>query len=259
MHKFKEVMSSVIVTVLGASCFSFDTNTTVAHSPNEEAGFYIEPQESFSDVVQYMKDYLDAKVAAEGKQTEAFCGWESETGHSEDVKEFNLEIAISSAGIKVKPVEYVKSQPRNYNTPVSSGDREKIRYIVTTLGFESILKITSVRSDLKKKGKQIDHLHPFRFLMTIFTDEEMKAAAHAIRGRMIGWIWDEFLGGIAGSLKEEAANHNLKPEYIQDFAKKLGISADLITPAIQNEQWKEFVDILIDHVPRQNDPNRYNM
>ena len=45
---------------------------------------------------------------------------------------------------------------------------------------------------LKKIGDQVQHVHPLRFLMCIFTDEKMKASVAALKCRTFGWIWKGF-------------------------------------------------------------------
>jgi hypothetical protein len=46
---------------------------------------------------------------------------------------------------------------------------------------------------------------------------------------------------------------------VEDFAKKLNIEEKWIYPSLEKGQWKEFVNILIDKIPREKDPNRYDM
>jgi hypothetical protein len=71
-------------------------------------------------------------------------------------------------------------------------------------------------------------------------------------------VWSEFLTGITDSLKEEAAANNLSP-YLLDFATKVKVDPSILYPALQFQKWNEFVDLLIEHVPREGDTNRYDM
>lgn len=146
---------------------------------------------------------------------------------------------------------------RQYYAPVTSSEKADIRFIFTTLGHGSLLKIAKESSTLKKTGKRIDHLHPFRFLMCIFTDEEIKAGIHAARTR--GWIWGECFAGIRDTLESEANCDNLKQEFINDFAGKVGVNADLISPLLANRQWSQFVDVLLEKIPRSANAGRYEM
>lgn len=147
---------------------------------------------------------------------------------------------------------------RDYFVPLKPSEAELIRGIVVPMAYDSLPSLASKRSEIKKKGKKVNHLHPFRFLEAIFTDEEMKAAVHAIRDR-IRWIWDGFLDGVKGSLTEEEAKGNVKPEHIQDFAQRVQIDVNLIIPPIQEHRWEDFVNILVDTIPRNTETRRYNM
>lgn len=165
-----------------------------------------------------------------------------------------FDFEISRAGITFR----AKKGPfRDYLAPVSSKHKKDIYYIITTLSKESLIGIGTSMVSLKRAGSRIDHLHPFHFLLTIFTDEELKVGAHIIREKG-GMAWDGFTNGITGSLKEESAKDNVL-QYVHDFAKKVKIDVDLILPALQQGKWIEFVHLLIDKIPRENDPNRYNM
>lgn len=146
--------------------------------------------------------------------------------------------------------------PRNYGASLSPEERNDIRYIVTFLADRSLVVIAAHRSNLEEAGDRIDHIHPLKFLMTVFTDEELKVGIRRIRGR--GWIWNDFIGGIKASLITEAGMGNVNTNQAGDFARAVGVNVDLIAPALQRQDWEEFVDLLITHVPRKGDPGRYD-
>lgn len=148
-------------------------------------------------------------------------------------------------------------KPRDYNKAVSSKEKKEISYIVNTLAKSSLAKIATSRSSLKKSGDKVDRVHPLRFLMCCFTDEELKAGVHAIKER--GWIWKEFFGGLSESLTEESSLNNLRIEQILDFAANVGINPNYIIAPIQQRQWSAFMDALLLHLPRQGNPDRYDM
>ena len=146
---------------------------------------------------------------------------------------------------------------RNYWAPATKTEQEIVQHIIITMGNKSLAKIWNERNALKKAGDKLDNLHPFRFLLAIFTNEEAKAAMASLKGR--SWVWGEFKKGLYVTLTEEEEKHNLKPEHIEDFAKQLGISSKLIIPALKKCDWDELVTVLIKNVPREGDPTRYNM
>src|SRR5262249_27332316 len=113
------------------------------------------------------------------------------------------------------------------------------------------------QSALERAGKQIDHLHPLRFLMTIFTDEKMKAAMGNIHGKSL--VWSRFKKGLFQSLEEEDKNDNISLENIKDFATTVEVDHNQLIRPLKQKKWDEFIHFLITHVPRTGDPQRYNM
>jgi hypothetical protein len=150
-----------------------------------------------------------------------------------------------------------KGAPRNYFAAVTAQERKDITYILRTLANNSLAKIVKEKSGLKKAGDRIDSLHPFKFMETIFTDEELKVCVRVIEGK--NWVWSDFLNGITSSLSKESAIDNLKPEHIQSFASTLNVDINLILPAIQDKNWSKLVYDLIALIPRSGDSTRYNM
>ncbi len=154
-----------------------------------------------------------------------------------------------------------KSKPkggyRDYYRPITSKEKEDMSYIVNTLGMASLVKIAKDKSSLKKAGDRIANVHPFNFLKTIFTDEEMKVSVHAIQGR--GWVRDDFFNGFKTSFDEEADRDNITNDMTIDFSTKMGIDPNLILPLVQERQWKQLINTLIDKIPRKTETDRYDM
>lgn len=146
--------------------------------------------------------------------------------------------------------------PRDYSAGISEADRNDIHFIVTTLADKSLITIAKERYSLEAAGDRIDHVHPFNFLRTIFEDEELKVAIRNIRGK--GWVWSNFVAGIKDTLATESAIQNVSP-HVNDFARSLCIQPKLIMPAVQTKNWDLLVDLLIKHVPRKNEGDRYDM
>ncbi|MFA6916228.1 MAG: hypothetical protein WC222_07510 [Parachlamydiales bacterium] len=136
---------------------------------------------------------------------------------------------------------------RDYYTPVTPTEVEKINYIVKTLGTKAKIQLFWDKSSLDKTGDQIRHLHPLKFLTVILTNQDNIKYIRIIRDK--GRVWDNFGGELKGSLKEEAAKDNLKYEYVADFAEKIKVDINLIWPDVQNKKWTAFVDKVIYQVP----------
>jgi hypothetical protein len=146
---------------------------------------------------------------------------------------------------------------RNYNILVTAEEKKDIHFILTTLAKSSLASLATSKSSLNKAGDRIDHIHPFRFLTVVFTDEVLKASVNAIRSR--SWVWDQFFDGLHRSLKEESQKNNLTAEQINEFTALIGISSAPVQNIVNNRRWKELINYLIDTIPRTGNPNFYDM
>lgn len=149
--------------------------------------------------------------------------------------------------------------PRDYYRGLSHEEQNDIRFIVNFLANHSILKIAAHRSDLEAAGDRIDQVHPLNFLAYVFCHEELKVCFHNIRSK--GWVWGDFIGGLKESLMTEAKNSNMKDEYVRDFSKKVSCQGSLypqIAPAVHEQNWNEFIHILMTQIPRSGDHDRHD-
>jgi hypothetical protein len=183
-----------------------------------------------------------------------------ETMRSLEINDHSTDLLVSlnvqNNRIEAK-TKVVANAPRDYYKPLSSKDKENITYLLTTLGYQSILKISGKRSSLEKIGDQIEPIHPLQFFKFVFSNDELIVAMRNIKGRT--WIWKDFIGRILESLNAEMVAGNLTQGQIQDFLSAVKIDPSLVNTPIQGRDWNGFVDNLILHVPRNNDSNRYDM
>lgn len=149
-----------------------------------------------------------------------------------------------------------KGKIRNYTTPMTDYEKKKIRYVIETMGYSSLFAIAKASSELESAGKEVDHVHPLRFLAFIFSDEKLKAAIHNIKDS--SWTWNKFSKGLREGLEEEFNQHNLLT-HLDHFSTHLKINTKKIHALAEQKKWKEFIDLLFNDIPRSKDANRYNM
>jgi len=147
---------------------------------------------------------------------------------------------------------------RFYQRVPSNQDVADIRYIVENLADHSPVWIGLHVGALKSAGGRIESVHPLRFCEVIFTDESMKVAMRNLRKRG-GRYWSEFMGGLRRSFSEERSRGNLTNEQVLALATRVEVDPKVILPAVQNGQWDRVLSLLIDHVPRKGDVNRYDL
>lgn len=241
----KKLFLGLVLMGFISSPMGYSETITLVNRSGNESTIVIAPQDQFLDVMNYIQEYFS----------------DEESEHlpvGESMGALQLEFSVSDSDVVVRSKNKPKNKPwRSYKAGYSRNDKEDIAFIVNTLARESLISIGSSTSSLNKAGDRINHLHPFNFLLCIFSDEELKCGAHAIRDRS-GMVSDRFFAGITTTLQEEHQHQNLSP-YIADFAKKLNLDVNLITPVLNSCQWKGFVELLIDTIPRKNNPSRYNM
>ncbi|HRD56005.1 MAG TPA: hypothetical protein PLC42_06370 [Parachlamydiaceae bacterium] len=167
---------------------------------------------------------------------------------------FFMDCQLSTKILMAEAVE----NDRDYQKKPTNKEKEDIAYILTTLGGDSLTTIWRKESSLKKAGNRIEHLHPLRFLLSIFSEEKTKVGLLQIKERG-GKVSKEFFSKLHSNLSKEAGADNLKMEYIQDFAKQLKIDPNAISKSIEKHDWSEFVNTLIQLLPRSGDQGRYGI
>jgi hypothetical protein len=233
------VFYNCLLIILPIICGSLNAHEILVNTQDGETfAFDVDPAESFGA--------LQDKIIAlsDGKQSNLLI----EIPQEGKPANFQLPEAHSQGG-------YL-GYPRNYHIAVTDIEKKDIRYIVTTLANKNLIDIYIAKPDLEAAGERIDHIHPLRFLMTIFTDEELKVGVRNIRGK--GWVWHHFLGGLKDCLGTETQIGNMKDEYIFNFAQIVKIDTKIIVPTITQQKWDDFVDLLITHIPRKGDHDRYD-
>lgn len=216
-------------------------------SPEEHLLLEVSPEDSFLSVMESINYHMSLSAIERGEDAEINNPFHLHVDFQDT--EFFAKASKSSHAPKMGP--------RNYNVSLTQSEKDDISFILRTLANNSLVKIASMKGTIKKVGGRIDRLHPFRFLSHIFTTEELKVCIRNIQGK--SWVWTDFLGGIIGSLKEEYKLGNLKQGFVVDFANQIKIDPNRILSHIEQQRWHEFINVLIDSVPREGNPNRYDI
>lgn len=203
----------------------------------------IDSEETFASVVK--------KIEANIK------GLDYDSGDIEGSRTFVIDYLASGIHNVRASTNPFEEEKREYNRETTDEEKKDLRYILKSLASKTWSELLKSKSSLNRAGDRIDDLHPLRFLICIFTDEELKGCVHSIRDSKK--IWDNFFEGLESSLKEEAQRSNMKPEFVQDFANILGINVSSVSDIIANRQWEKLVDTLLKLLPRKGNPGRYDM
>ncbi|MES2345514.1 MAG: hypothetical protein V4494_06230 [Chlamydiota bacterium] len=129
-----------------------------------------------------------------------------------------------------------------YSLGLSSEDERIIHKIISTMAEKNIFSLLFERRDLEKKGKQLDHLHPFRFLGVIFSNHHLRSSMREVKKST--FKWDGFMDGFSARMKEESIRGNLI-RYIPGFAEYVGVDPDKVEHYILHHNWEGLVRYLL--------------
>jgi hypothetical protein len=126
--------------------------------------------------------------------------------------------------------------------PLSHEEQKIIAKIISTIGSKNEILLLLEKRSLERKGKEIEHVHPLRFLSVIFTDRELKAYFRSIRKSH--FKWGHLLDGLSRRLEEEADRDNLL-RYLPAFSQLLEVNLDVLRVLAHNRDWEAFVTYLL--------------
>lgn len=109
-----------------------------------------------------------------------------------------------------------------YDTlPISVVEKQKIHAILTTMAENNVFKLLFQKKQLEKWGREIHHVHPVRFLGSVFSDPRLVNCMFEIRRS--GFKWDGFIEGFSQRFLAELKRGNVN-QYIPGFSASLHLN-----------------------------------
>lgn len=130
----------------------------------------------------------------------------------------------------------------------SQDDQDQIRFVVKALeSGDYVLKAAQLMAAGAKIENRPEPIHPFRFLWTIFSQQDLKQDLNKV---MAGWVTRSgFMRGVNRGMSREMEKGNID-RYIADFAASLKVDAKELRPLIQEgapkKDWRKLVDHLLE-------------
>lgn len=142
----------------------------------------------------------------------------------------------------IKPKPKPKTERAYKDLPCSEEDAMIIHHIIRTISEKGKWWLMKHRSEMNALGDSINHVHPLKFLETIFSDDLLKE-------RMKD-VFDDYFkknGFMEGVNRGLTARSNVGEldAYLDDFAKSVRKKKEEIKPYFDNQDWEGLVRHLI--------------
>jgi hypothetical protein len=150
--------------------------------------------------------------------------------------------------VKLPPVaeEPVATEAATYEQlTCTEEDRENIYYIISTMAENGKLTLLfQYKSDLTRRGVEIAHVHPLKFLGTIFSDPNLKECMQRIYPDYFKRT--KFMNDLGESLTNRMDRGQLEP-YLEEFAKEVCAPVEAIRGYAQSRDWDGLLQFLLNH------------
>lgn len=166
---------------------------------------------------------------------------------SSDHQETCIKLAAQeSEAQQIPPADSVARQAADvaaYETLQISGEEKQIiGKILTTMADSNVVSLWFQRKELESMGQQIHHIHPIRFLGTVFSNQRLVNAMHYIHQNK--FKWEGFIEGFSERLKQEVILNNIHP-YISGLANHINVNAEDIRKFFDKRNYEGLVLFLI--------------
>ena len=132
--------------------------------------------------------------------------------------------------------------------PMTHAQAMMIREIIETVADKNIVQLGWIRSEMEKKGKSVESVHPMRFLGVVFSDPHLKKCMKICNES--SFKWDGFLNGSGGTrgfwakMENEHKRNNLIP-HVEGFCLAVKANPEEVESIIKNKGWDKLVLYLI--------------
>lgn len=130
-----------------------------------------------------------------------------------------------------------------YGLRLSFDDCDNISKLIKNMADLNLWDLLKKVKEMKKLGRNLQPVHPLRFLGYIFSKEELKNRMPKIKDNY--FKWSEFTDGLFERLSKEADHHNLS-RFIPGFVQMIGCSEVVIEQCIIDRDWLGMLDYLMD-------------
>ncbi len=121
-------------------------------------------------------------------------------------------------------------------------DKSNIYEIITTMSDNGKLSLLLKQGHLKQLGAQINHVHPLKFMSTIFSNPRLKMCMPEIFDDY--FKRNGFMDGLGPSLERESEKGKLI-QFLNDFASEVNVNPESIRGFFLARDWENLVRFLM--------------
>lgn len=126
--------------------------------------------------------------------------------------------------------------------PLRHTEKKNIYKIVSTIADKSLPQLLLEKKEMEKRGDQIHHVHPMRFIGYILSDPYLKRCLVKIKGN--SFKWSNFMDGYCGRMREEASKNNLE-KFIEGFCLQVTADQEEVLQYIRTNDYEGLVVALL--------------
>lgn len=145
---------------------------------------------------------------------------------------------VKQPTVKISKPQLLSTDDAYENLSITLSEKLKISDILTTMAENNVLKLLFEKKRLEKLGHDINHVHPVRFLGTVFSDKTLINCMHEIRRS--SFKWEGFLEGFSKRFEEELRVNNIHI-YVPGLVKKLGVKEEKVTAYVNRNDFEGLV------------------
>ena len=121
---------------------------------------------------------------------------------------------------------------------ISIDEKVKIGKILMTMAENNVVKLLFERKRLESWGHDIQHVHPIRFLGTVFINPRLVYCMRRIRSS--GFKWNGFIDGFTERFREEVRNNNINA-FLPGFAQSVGVDETQVQTYVNRKDFEGLV------------------
>ena len=126
-----------------------------------------------------------------------------------------------------------------YALRLTPDDCYNISKLIKSMADLSLWELLKKSKEMKKLGRKIEPVHPFRFLGYILSNHELKKRMFKIKGSH--FKWNKFIEGLFNRLSKEADRDNLN-RFIPGFVQMIDRFEMVIEDCVRRHHWAEMLD-----------------